>query len=98
MSIVASLALLFGIVLGLRFNVRVLFALCLAVMVGGIAVALTGLHPIGDTALVAVSTAVALQVGYFVSMVIGAMNLTEAPEEVRQSRTEQRDRLEAPRT
>lgn len=99
MSIVASLSLLSGIVVGLRFNVRVLFALCLIVLVGGIAAALSGYFVIADAALFAVSITVALQVGYFVSMVIGAMNLTETPERpaTTTGTVEARERLELPR-
>jgi len=96
-SIVASLSLLFGIVLGLRFNVRTIFALCLTVMIGGIVAALTGFAPIGEAALFAVSVTVALQVGYFVSMVIGAMHLTETPEQPATGRSESRERFELPR-
>ena len=77
---VVSLSLLFGIVVGLRFNVRALFTLCLVVMLCGIGAALGGLSATSEAALFAVSTTVALQVGYFVSMVIGAMNLTETHE------------------
>ena len=97
MSIVASLSLLFGIVLGLRFNVRTVFALCLLVMVAGIVVALTGIAAIADSALFAVSITVALQVGYFVSMVIGAMQLTETPEQIAAIHGEPRERFELPR-
>lgn len=98
MSIVASLSLLFGIVLGLRFNVRILFALCLVVIIAGIGTALFGLAAVGDAALFAVSTTVALQVGYFVSMVIAAMNLTESPADVATREGEARHRIELPRT
>ena len=98
MSIVASLSLLFGIVLGLRFNVRVLFALCLAVILGGIGAALSGRFAVGDAALFAVSTTVALQVGYFVSMVIAAMNLTESTADAAPREGEARHRIELPRT
>ena len=97
MTIVASMSLLFGIVLGLRFNVRALFGLCLVVMVAGIAAALTGFYPVGEAALFAVSTTVALQVGYFVSMVIGAMQLTETPEREPTTSTERPRGWEMPR-
>lgn len=97
MSIVASLSLLIGIVLGLRFNVRAVFAVCLVVLVGGIAAALGGFVATGDAALFAVSMTVALQVGYFVSMVIGAMQLTETPTEATPARNEARERFELPR-
>lgn len=96
MSIVASVALLCGIVLGLRFNVRVLFAFCLVVLIGGIAATLGGFAAVADAALFAVSTTVALQVGYFVSMVIGAMQLTETPT-ADTARAERREGLELPR-
>lgn len=95
MSIAASLSLLFGIVLGLRFNVRVLFALCLVVMVTGVTAALSGAVAVGEAALFAVSITVALQVGYFVAMVIGAMQLTEVAEP--QVSAESRERREIPR-
>ena len=97
MSIVASLSLLFGIVLGLRFNVRAVFAVCLVVMVGGIVAALGGFVAIGEAALFAVSVTVALQVGYFVAMVIGAMHLAETPEPTVAPRSEARERFELPR-
>ena len=97
MSIVASLSLLAGIVLGLRFNVRAVFSVCLVVMVGGIAAALGGFVAAGEAALFAVSIAVALQVGYFVSMVIGAMHLAETPEPSPAPRAEPRERFELPR-
>jgi hypothetical protein len=96
-SIAVSLSLLFGIVLGLRFSVRAVFALCLTVMVAGIAAALSGFVATGEAALFAVSVTVALQVGYFVSMVIGAMNLTDAPEPSPAARPEARERFEMPR-
>ncbi len=97
MSIVASLSLLVGIVLGLRFNVRAVFSVCLVVMIGGIVAALGGFAAVGDAALFAVSVTVALQVGYFVSMVIGAMHLAETPEPTATPRTEPRERFELPR-
>lgn len=97
MSIVASLSLLFGIVLGLRFNVRAVFAVCLVVLIGGIVAALGGFVAAGEAALFAVSVAVALQVGYFVSMVIGAMHLADTPEETTAQRSESRERFEMPR-
>ncbi|MDK9697376.1 MAG: hypothetical protein OEL76_13395 [Siculibacillus sp.] len=97
MSIVVSLSLLSGIVLGLRFNVRSVFALCLVVMVGGIGAALGGFAAVGDAALFAVSVTVALQVGYFVSMVIGAMHLAETPNETTTARNEAREGFEMPR-
>lgn len=100
MSIVASLSLLVGIVLGLRFNVRAVFALCLTVLIAGIAAALGGFAATGDAALFAVSVTVALQVGYFVSMVIGAMHLVDTPADVADTaaaRAEPRERFEIPR-
>lgn len=80
MSLVASLSLLIGIVFGLRFNVRLLFSICLMVIAGCLLAALFGSTAPVDAALFAVVTTVAVQVGYFVSMVIGAMHLTDAPE------------------
>lgn len=80
MSIVASLSLLTGLVLGLRFNVRLLLLVCLAVLAGSLAAVVFGAVSAGNAALFGVSIVVALQVGYFVSMVVGAMNLAEVPE------------------
>lgn len=93
MSIAASLALLFGIVIGLRFNVRALFGLCLMVLMTGVAAALVGVIAVGDAALFAISTTVALQVGYFVAVVIGAMQLTDIPEPQVSAETRELPRL-----
>ncbi len=81
MSIMASVSLLVGIVLGLRFNVRLLLLACVLVIGAGLAATLFGSVSLADAALFAIATTVALQVGYFVSMVIGAMQLVDTPEE-----------------
>lgn len=81
MSIMASLSLLVGIVLGLRFNVRLLLLVCVAVIGLGLGATLFGSMSFADAALLTVSTILALQVGYFVSMVIGAMQLVDTPEQ-----------------
>lgn len=80
MSILASLSLLFGIALGLRFNVRLLLAVCTLVVIVSTGAALVGSVGPGHAALFGALTIVALQVGYFVAMVISAMQLTDAPE------------------
>ena len=86
-SILVSLSLLSGIVLGLRFNVRLLVTVCLAVVAGCFVSAHHDGMGLGHGALLAAVAVFALQVGYFVALLIAAMRLTEdnarlAPEAV----------------
>lgn len=83
-SLLVSLSLLTGLVVGIRFNVRMLVWLCLGAIAVGTAAALTG--QIGGARGVLMTTVaiVALQVGYFVALVIGAMRLSEDPIPVRE--------------
>ncbi len=80
MSILACLSLLSGIVLGLRFNVRLLLMVCLAVVATGVAAPIALQVSFTTAALWAGVAILALQVGYFVAVVISAMQLTEEPE------------------
>jgi hypothetical protein len=79
-SILACLSLLSGIVLGLRFNVRLLLLVCLGVIATAVAAPLAAPVSLTAAALCAGVAILALQVGYFVAVVIGAMQLTEEPE------------------
>jgi hypothetical protein len=76
----ACLSLLSGIVLGLRFNVRLLLMVCLAVVATGITAPIAVQVTLTTAALCAGVAILALQVGYFVAVVITAMQLTEEPE------------------
>jgi uncharacterized protein YneF (UPF0154 family) len=78
-SIAVCLALLSGIVLGLRFNVRLLLMACLATIATGLAAPIVSTASVTTTLLWAVLCVVALQVGYFVAIVVNAMQLTEEP-------------------
>lgn len=78
-SLLVCLSVLGGLVVGLRFNVRMLVWLCLAAMVVGVAGSFGGLVAVGRGVLMTTVSIVALQVGYFVALVIGAMRLTEEP-------------------
>lgn len=82
-SLLVCFSLLTGVVVGLRFNVRMLVWLCLAAIGGGTAAAIGGFFPIGHGVVMTTVAIVALQVGYFVALVIGAMRLTEEPSELR---------------
>lgn len=78
-SILVCLSLLLGIVFGLKFNVKFLLLLCLTLIVGGTGSAMAGFSAPGQSALMVALAVVALQVGYFVAVVISAMRLTEEP-------------------
>lgn len=78
-TLLVCISLLTGIVVGLRFNVKFLFTLCLTAIGGGCVSFLAGYLPLGAAALHATVALVALQVGYFVAVVITAMRLTEEP-------------------
>lgn len=78
-SLLVCLSLLTGLVVGLRFNVRMLTLLCLATIVAGVGLGVFGYLSTGHGLLSTVVAVVALQVGYFVALVIGAMRLTEEP-------------------
>lgn len=78
-SLLVCVSLLTGIVVGLRFNVKFLFFLCLTAIIGGVVSFAAGYMPVGQSALHATVSLVALQVGYFVAVVITAMRLTEEP-------------------
>lgn len=77
--VLVSASTLVGLVAGLRFNVRLLVWLCLgAIAFGGVAsfVPAVGI----ERPLTATLTAVgALQLGYFVAVVIQAMRIDEQP-------------------
>lgn len=76
-SLLVCLAVLVGLVTGLRFNVRMLVWLCLTAMICGVIAGAAGVSPPGRTVLTTLVSLVALQVGYFVALVIGAMRLAE---------------------
>lgn len=99
-SLLVCLSLLSGIVVGLRFNVKLLLFICLAAIAGGIGAAIAGALPVGQAALTSAVTVVALQVGYFVAVVITAMRLTEEPITVAAPKVVERKRevLEARRS
>lgn len=78
-SLLVCLSLLSGIVFGLKFNVKLLFLVCLAAIVVGTGSALSGFSGPGHSTLMAALAIVALQVGYFVAVLITAMRLTEEP-------------------
>jgi hypothetical protein len=78
-SLLVCLAVLLGLVTGLRFNVRMLVWLCLAALVCGAIAGTAGFAAAGRTVLTTLVSLVALQVGYFVALVIGAMRLAEIP-------------------
>ncbi len=99
-SLLVCLSLLSGIVVGLRFNVKLLLFICLASIAAGVGAAIMGALPVGQAALTAAVTVVALQVGYFVAVVITAMRLTEEPITVAAPKVAERKRevLEARRS
>lgn len=78
-TLLVCTALLAGVVTGLKFNVRMLVWLCLAAIVAGAVLSTAGVVAGGRGLLSTVVSVVALQVGYFVAVVIGAMRLTEEP-------------------
>lgn len=78
-SLVACLSLLAGLVIGLRFNVRLLMMVCLAALVVGAVAPLLGRVGMGTSLLMAAVAVLSLQVGYFVAVVIGAMQLADEP-------------------
>lgn len=78
-SLLVCLSLLSGIVFGLKFNVKFLLLVCLAAIVAGTGSTLAGVSGPGHSALMAALAIVALQVGYFIAVVITAMRLTEEP-------------------
>jgi len=77
-SLLVCLSLLTGVVAGLRFNVRMLVWLCVLALATGAGLGAGGLVALGRCVLMTTVGVVALQVGYFVALVIGAMRLTEA--------------------
>lgn len=83
-SLLVSLSLLSGLVVGIRFNVRMLVWLCLGAIAVGTAAALFGPIAVSRSVLMTTVAIVALQVGYFVALVIGAMRLSEDPVPVRE--------------
>jgi hypothetical protein len=83
-SLLVCLSLLSGLVAGLRYNVRMLAWLCGAVVIAGLGLAAGGVGGIGRDVLMATMAIVALQVGYFVALVIGAMRLVDTPVAVRE--------------
>ena len=97
-TLVVCLSLLAGLVVGLRFNVRFLAATCVLVLIGGLGFSLAGLVEGGRGALMSAVSILALQVGYFISLLIGAMRLAEEPATlVRETVAEARpDGLRAP--
>jgi len=86
-SLLVCLSLLAGLVVGLRFNVRMLVWVCLATIVTGALLGSTGTVAGGRSILMTTVAVVALQVGYFVALVIGAMRLTEEPAAAAQEAT-----------
>ncbi len=98
MSLLVCLSILSGIVFGLRFNVKLLLMVCLSIIAAGTVAALGGVVGAGQAALMAAVAVVALQVGYFVAVVITAMRLTEEPATVAsEAPARARDALEARR-
>lgn len=82
-SLLVCFSLLTGLVVGLRFNVRMLVWLCFAAIAGGVVSTLFGVFPVVHGVVMTTVAIVALQVGYFVALVIGAMRLTEEPTDLR---------------
>lgn len=80
--ILVCASLLVGVVIGLRFNVRLLAMLCLAAIGGGLTASIAGVIGVGQGVLMSSVAVVALQVGYFVAMLIGAMRLGDEPVEL----------------
>lgn len=78
-SILVCLSLLAGLVVGLRFNVRMLVWLCLATIVGGGILGISDTVAFGRAVSMTSVAVVALQVGYFIAQVIGAMRLADEP-------------------
>ena len=79
MLIVVCLAMLFGIVLGLRVNVRGLLVIILVEILASVVASGSGLLPIGAAMIGMVAIAIALQFGYGISILIGAMQLVDTP-------------------
>ena len=77
--IVVCLAMLFGIVLGLRVNVRGLLVIILVEILASVVASGSGLLPIGAAMIGMVAIAIALQFGYGISILIGAMQLVDTP-------------------
>ncbi len=96
-SLLVCLSLLTGVVAGLRFNVRMLAWLCLAAMAIGAGLGAGGVVTVGRCVLMTVVGIVALQVGYFVAMVIGAMRLAEVDAAIAEEAVAHGARPERPR-
>ena len=67
---VATLAVLIGMVLGQRFKVLILFPAILLVLLLAAAVAIVGTRPLWSVALNAAMVLIGLQVGYFLGIAI----------------------------
>jgi hypothetical protein len=68
-----------GLVIGLRFNVRLLVLLCLAAIAIGIGAAVVLPAGAGHPLTATLSAIVALQFGYFGAVVLQAMRMDELP-------------------
>ena len=71
------LSILLGAAAGLRFNVKPIFFLCTAAICAGAVLSIAG-HT-GSQFVTGLVAAIALQVGYFASVLIAAMGLTDKP-------------------
>lgn len=86
MLITATVCLLLGAVIGLKFNLKMIaHAMAFSSLIW-IIVAATGTMSVGSAMLQAILAAVMLQVGYFVSLLIAVLGLTDEPEQVAASR------------
>lgn len=94
-SLLVCLSLLGGVLVGLRFDVRMLAWTCLFVLAVGAGLATSGTVDVGRDILMTTMTVVALQVGYFVAVVIGAMRLADAPITAGEDANARRPRREA---
>lgn len=95
-SFLVCLSLLGGVLVGLRFDVRMLVWACLIGVAIGLGLAMSGTVDGGRGVLMTTLAIVALQVGYFVAVVIGAMRLADAPITAREEATGRDRRRETP--
>lgn len=95
MLLTITASLLVGATAGLLFNVRIVLHLAVAAIFGFGLAALIGLDtPIG-AALHAIAAVIALQCGYFVSLILSALGLTQEPVAVEEAHGQDVNQAEA---
>jgi hypothetical protein len=88
MILTAAVAFFAGATMGLRFNVKMVAHASLLIILAAVVAAATGLTFATTAALYGVIAIIALQVGYSVTLILGAMGLTQGhAEETADDRT-----------